>query len=204
MANLPVPNTVQVDVLFLLFGQRVENVYHVLWPGGVDAAALADTRDAFATWVAEEWMPPLSLNCQFIGLEVTNLSIEDGTKLSYTPPTTVTGSVDYMAEPGNVSYSVSLRTGQSGRSYRGRKFVAGIPGNARNGNQVTTPFATAVVAALTELLAVLQAINAVLVVVSRIQDAVTLAVPITTEVNAITVADYNLDSQRRRLTGRGT
>jgi hypothetical protein len=204
MANQPVPNTVQVDVLFLLFGQRVENVYHVRWDGGVDAAALADTRDAFATWVAEEWMPPLSLNCQFIGLEVKNLSIEDGTMLAYTPPTTVTGSVDYMAEPGNVSFSISLRTGQSGRSYRGRKFVAGMPGNARTGNQVNSGFATAMVAALEELRNLLISINAVLVVVSRIQDTIELLVPITSEVLSVTIADYDIDSQRRRLTGRGT
>jgi hypothetical protein len=43
-----------------------------------------------------------------------------------------------------------------------------------------------------------------LVVVSRVQNKVTLSQGLTYRVNAVIVTDNYVDSQRRRLTGRGT
>jgi len=74
----PVPNTIQCDAIFLLFGQRVENVYHVEVPGGIDAPEIADTANVVRDWVITSLLPQLSHNITFIGVEAKNLSIEDG------------------------------------------------------------------------------------------------------------------------------
>lgn len=198
-----VPNTMQVTVRFLLFNQIVENVYDVNSPDGIDAAVLADCRDAFIDWVTTQYMPSISHDCFFTGLELQNLSIENGSILSYTAPTPVAGGANAASEPGNVSFCVSLRTGSSGRSFRGRKYVAGVPVVFRAGNQVTADWAADILAAMNGLISVLSAINQVLVVVSRIQNGIELVTAQTTAVSNVTYTNLDIDSQRRRLTGRG-
>lgn len=204
MAPKPVPNTVQVDMLFLLYGQRVEMVWHASAPGGVDAVTLSDAEAAFAGWAAGTLMPLLGNEISFIGLEVTNISIPNGGKRSFQQSPPVAGGQSSLCEPGNVAFSVSLRTAQIGRAYRGRKFIPGVPVSQRSGNQVQAGWATALVQAVNDLIAGVQAVNMLLVVVSRFLDNVERLVPVATPVISVTTTDLNIDSQRRRLTGRGT
>lgn len=193
----------RVNVKFLLFNQIVENVYDVEAPTGIDAAALADCRDAFVAWLNGTYMGSISHDCAFTGLEIQNLSIENGSIISYTSPTPVAGGANSASEPGNVSFCLSARTGQSGRSFRGRKYVAGVPVVFRSGNQVTADWAADILAALNGLISTLNAINQVLVVVSRIADGVERLTGLSTPIDNFTYTDLNIDSQRRRLTGRG-
>lgn len=204
MAFQAVPDTIRVNVRFLLFNQIVENVYDVNCPTGVDAAALADCRDAFIDWVPNTYMGSISHDCFWTGLELQNLSIENGSVLSYTAPSPVAGGANSASEPGNVSFCVSARTGASGRSFRGRKYVAGVPIVFRTGNQVAADWAADILAALNGLISTLNAINQVLVVVSKIADGVERLTGLSTPVINFTYTDLNIDSQRRRLTGRGS
>lgn len=203
MAFQRVPNTIEVNVIFLLFNQKVENVYHVECPTGVDAAALADCRDAFIAWVPNTYMGSISHDCFWTGLELKNLDIENGSILSYTSPTPVAGGANSASEPGNVSFCVSARTGQSGRSFRGRTYVAGVPVVFRTGNQLAADWAADILAALNGLISTLNAINQVLVVVSKIADGVERLTGLSTPISNYTYTDLNIDSQRRRLTSRG-
>lgn len=204
MANQPVPDTMEVEAIFLLFGQRIENVYHVKSNTGVDAQVLSDCADAFNDWIVDSFMGVLSQDVHYLGLEVRNLDIPNGSVTTRQPGTDIHGAYTENSEPGGTTLCVSARTGQSGRSYRGRKYISGIPTTQRTGNTVLSSWAAACVAALNDLLTVLTAVNQVLVIVSRIQDHVTLSTPITTPVENFTVTDYDIDSQRRRLNGRGT
>lgn len=204
MAFQRVPFTVQVDVFFLLFGQRVENVYYCQFIDGVDAVTLSDVATAFNTWMEGTFMGNISVDCVYIGGEVHNLDIEAGSILAFAPAAPVAGGIAVSSEPGNVSFSVSLRTGVAGRSFRGRKYIAGMPTTQRVGNVVQPVWANDLINALNGLRSILLGINGVLVVVSRIADGLQRLEALATPVNAITVADFNIDSQRRRLTGRGT
>jgi len=204
MPSSLVPNTMQCDVIFLLFGQRVENVYHITSPDGVDAAVLSDCADAMETWAEDQWMGVVSEDVQLLGVEVKNLSILGGGVVTRAPATTVVGSYTSPSLPGNVSFCASARTEQTGRSHRGRKYVAGVPSSQRTGNLVSSAYALQVISVLNDLVAVLSAINQVLSVVSRIQDHIVLGVAQTTPITNFTFTDLYIDSQRRRLTGRGT
>jgi len=204
MANLPVPNTMQVDVLFRLYNQIVENVYHVEAPDGVDAVALDDCKNMMAGWVTGNLMPLMSSDLVFTGLVVTNLSIEGGSQVTFEQVGGLPGSIGSAAEPGNVSYCISSRTDRIGRSYRGRKYIAGIPANKRTGNTIDATWAGQLVAEFNGLIDFLQTLNLFLVVVSRTLDNVERLVPVTTRVLNHTTTDLFIDSQRRRLTGRGT
>jgi len=204
MAFQAVPNTVQVDVVFLLFGQRVENVYHVNYPSGVDAATLVDTRDTFIEWLTGAWLPSMANDLQLIEIDVTNLSFSGGSMLAWSPPTTMMGGAASGSEPGNVSFCVSARTGASGRSFRGRKYVAGVPTSVRTGNTASSDWVATLTTALNALITLLGDVNGLLVVVSRISEGVERLEGIVTEIISWTASDLFLDSQRRRLTGRGT
>ena len=204
MAFQAVPNTVQVDVVYLLFGQRVENVFHVTFGSGVDAATLVDTRDVFIEWLTGAWMTSMGTDLSVAEIDVTNLSIPDGTMLAWSPTTPLVGSGGSGCEPGNVSFCLSARTGISGRSFRGRKYVAGVPTAQRTGNTANSGWVGTLITALNALISLLADINGLLVVVSRIENGVERLEGIVTEIISWTASDLYLDSQRRRLTGRGT
>lgn len=204
MALKPVPNTMQANVRFLLFGQVVEMVFHVSSATGVDAQVMTDCLDMMAGWTAGNLMPHLSQDLSFTGVTVTDLSIEGGGQVNFEQVGGLAGSIAFAAEPGNVSYCVSLRTERVGRAYRGRKYLPGIPTSVRTSNQVSSGWAADIVTAFQALITALQSINQFLVVVSRTLDLVERLVPVATAVASITTTDLYIDSQRRRLTGRGT
>jgi hypothetical protein len=204
MALLPVAKTIQLDLIFLLHGQRVENVWHVTNNSGVDAQVLQDTAVAAMNWCTTSLMPLLANDIQFLGVEALNLDIPNGSKIAVQPPAPVAGGNTTPAFPGNVSFCVSLRTGFSGRSFRGRKYIPGIPLNVVNGDSVTSAFASDLIAAFNDLTQVMFAIGNFVVVVSRFANLVERLVPIATVVESYTTTDFFVDSQRRRLTGRGT
>jgi hypothetical protein len=102
-----------------------------------------------------------------------------------------------------VTFCLSLRTEASGRSFRGRKYVAGVPQTKVAGNQIVSAWAGDILTAMNDLIAVLSALNQVLTVVSRVADGIDRITAVTTAVANVTYTDLNIDSQRRRLTGRG-
>lgn len=199
-----VPLTIQCDIIFLLFGQRVENVVHVEVPGGIDAAVIADTANEVGAWVLDTYLPLLSASVVFLNVEAKNLNIVDGGVAIFNAPPGSVGGIGSPGEPGNVSYTISLRTAQSGRSFRGRKYVPGIPASKRTENTIDATWSGQLVAAFNDLIAVLQALDKFLVVVSRVADGVERAIGVATHVETAQVTDLFIDSQRRRLTGRGT
>jgi hypothetical protein len=71
-----------------------------------------------------------------------------------------------------------------------------------SGNQVSTTQRAAILEAYNALLTAVSGLGYDLSVLSRVQDGVTLTTPVLTPINAV-VMDSDIDSQRRRLTGRG-
>jgi len=204
MAFQRVPNTVQVSAVFIQFGQRVENVYDIENPDGVDAAAIVDCADLVANWVVDSYLPALANTLTFVACEGKNLDIEAGGVHASTIPAGQVGGASVSGEANNVSFCVSLRTARSGRSFRGRKYVCGIPTGQRIGDNLVGGYVTALVGIFNDLIAVLAAADKALVVVNRIVDHVQLLEAVITPVVSAQAVDPTIDSQRRRLTGRGT
>jgi hypothetical protein len=198
-----VPNTVQVDALFRLFGQTVENVFHIECPTGVDAATIVDCATIVHNWIQGNYIGMMTTDVSYIGVEAKNLDIEGGGTHFIAPETPVIGIIASSTLPGGSSLCISLKTAQSGRSHRGRKYMFGLPESSQSGNQMNTAYVEDAGATFGALITAIEDANKFLVVVSRFLEGVLRLEAVVTRVIAAVGVDVNIDSQRRRLTGRG-
>jgi hypothetical protein len=111
--------------------------------------------------------------------------------------------------PANVSLAVSFRTAGRGRSSRGRNYFVGFVDDQVTGNVVNNSDAVDIRNAYAALIAAAATANVSWVVVSRFSgvDADGKPIPraagVTSLINAVSLVDNDVDSQRRRLNGRG-
>ena len=106
--------------------------------------------------------------------------------------------------PLGTAYVVSLRTAKRGRSYRGRIYVGGQSGATQTDEvTMTSSRASELAAAFLGLATSLDSGGFDVVVPSRMHNGV---ITNPAELNEVTayVVDQKMDSQRRRLAGRGT
>jgi hypothetical protein len=211
MAFVPVPNTLQVDVLYLLDSQRVENTLYFERTSGWTLPEIIDWIEQLRTLISEELMPLLNDSIQFIELVARLLDAASsiGYVASVVPP--VNGGKGGNCAPNNVSYTIGFKTGLTGRSFRGRNFVPGISSADIADNTIVSDLRTGLLAFYSLLRTAASESSAPWVVVSRYSgvDPVTKKpIPrvtgVTTPVTSVTTYDNVVDSQRRRLPGRGT
>lgn len=209
MPFIPAVNTARVSVIMTWHNQQVQNVYHVLAPGALNAAALNDIADIFIAWMNDEFAPLISSDVQFQSVIARDLTSEEaaGVEVAFPPlsggDVAVGGSVT-----GNVTLAVKHVTGLTGRSRRGRTYIVGMQSGVLDGNAVNSGFQDAIQAAFTQLIADLTAGGFTWVVASFYHgtdsegEPTPRATALMTPIISVTV-DPNVDSMRRRLNGRG-
>jgi hypothetical protein len=211
MPFVPVPNTLAVDVLFLLDGQRMENTLYFEKPDGWTGAQIADWLDQLRTLISADLMPLLATAIQFLELvgRLLDTASSIGLSLPITPD--VTGGVAVEPMPNNVAYTISFKTGLSGRSFRGRNYIGGLPNTAVTGNDIEAGTRTGLLDYYTALQAMADSNGTPWVVVSRFSgvdpitgDPIPRVTGVTTPILTVSTFDLTVDSQRRRLPGRGS
>lgn len=201
----PAPFGVQVEMRYTFLGNLCENVFHVLVPDEENPtlATLTAIATVFGEWWDDNVKTIQSANATLREVYAKDISQESGSEYAYTTGLPADGSNVYEAEPGSVTLCVSLRTARSGRSYRGRSYVIGLTENQVNGNQVTSVAAAAWLAAYDALVASFESSAYSLAVLSRVNAGVTRPVAALEPIINAVLVDNNVDSQRRRLAGRG-
>jgi hypothetical protein len=102
--------------------------------------------------------------------------------------------------PGNVSIAVSLRTGLTGRSARGRWFWQGLTEGQVVGNTLDSGLGLSIVAAFNNLITIINAFPSTLVIASYVSNgAPRPGGPVYFIVNTALLVDLTVDSQRGRL-----
>ena len=203
MAFVPVPGVVQANVRFELADQLIENVLNFRYEGTpFGTAVLAIQTSLEAVWWAT-LRPKISVAMTNTETYYTDLSDVAGPVDTQPPFPDATGGSGVEYAPNNVAFVVTHRTANRGRSYRGRTYIAGISNDNIEGNEVIPAAVTAIVAAFNNLRTDLATSDILFTVVSRFHDGAPRVEGLDTAVTLSLARDAFVDSQRRRLPGRG-
>lgn len=201
MAFVPVPATVKVAWFWDINGQPAMNRLHVRGstslPTEAGCALIASTA---ANW----WIGNVkSLVPSTIALrEVLAISIaeENGPQATFSSGLPSAGTNGSPSLPGNNAFCVSLRSGLTGRSARGRWYWGGLTEADVTGNEVAAGSVTGIVGAIDNLLSAMNGIGAVPVIVSYFSGGVPRpGGPVTFVITDALAVDNIVDSQRGRL-----
>lgn len=204
MPFVPVPNTVEVVPQFLYDLQRCANVHHVekgsAWTTSDMELVAAAYRDWWDTNIRTAFAPTtLSL----VSVIVRDLTTQSSPALEFTVGMPLVGTVA-AALPNHVTLAVKWITALRGRSFRGRTYHVGLAEGHVLNNQLGAAFVNPLLAAYDALRDALETAvgGLVFVVVSKFANGVPRATGVTTPIIG-TGLDTTVDSQRRRLPGRG-
>jgi len=210
MPFVPVENTALVEVRMSLAEQKVENTLWVLNSEPWDGGSLEELCSEVVTWWGASYATITTdqvLLREVVATDQTSLTSATASVSGDSAP----GSHIGGTLPGNCSLAVSFRTAMRGRSFRGRNFVVGIPLEEMSStNQVQTEYQSAVKDAYDAFATAISTASWTWVVASRfsgVDPDTHLPIPreagVTTPITSVIVVDSIIDSQRRRLTGRG-
>lgn len=205
---IPIDKCIRVELIYKNGPLVAENVIYFdcsFAPAVTDLPALAST-------IITEWSNNLrakiSNNWSLTSVKITSMQSAIAPMLEYTTGLPLAGSNNTPAAPPNVTICISFKTGMSGRSARGRVYHIGIGANVVSHQGAVTPatadlirtgwanFITAVVWSGTSP-------ELIHCVASFRTNKQWRDQGVKYEVTSYTLADYNADSMRRRLPGRG-
>lgn len=210
MAFIPVPNTAQVNINQTLHAQQVRNTLYFERPAPWSVQSLTALVQDIVNPFIELVDLQLSNNLKYVSVEAFDLTTQSGAYYVDTSMSSNEGEVDGAALPGNAAVVVTFKTAQRGKSFRGRNYVAGIPESNASGNVITAPMQNSLITAYSSMLGALDVdgFDVFWVVVSRYTGggpgvpSAPRAAGISTTVTAVQ-CNADIDSQRRRLNGRG-
>ena len=200
----PCPTVIQARIVASLDNQDCENVLHFKQPtGDITFSTLLSLGGDILSWLSSQIAPLVTSDVAFRKIVLRDLSLVDGASAEMTG-LGVSGSADLPTLPNNVAYVMSLRTGISGRSFRGRAYMFGIPESVVVNNDVDIVYTDAAVAAWSALITT-GAIGTTYLwsVLSRRNGGSLRPEGLGFAITQVTVVDTVVDSQRRRLPGRG-
>lgn len=204
MPFVPFSNVAQFNVRASFQNNQIENVLHF--------ANDVDTIDpsilvAGATLLLNSWgdniIPVVSstyLLREVFAVDLTTETSETATA-SFTTP--LPGAQGGQAAPASAALVLTHRTTKRGRSFRGRTYISGLTGASVTGNVVDGTTAGDILAGFQQVIADMQEAGWTFVIASRISGGVSRVTGVATVVATTLVRDFDIDSQRRRLNGRG-
>lgn len=206
---VPAAGTIQVDLRFRLDDQWLSNTFYASKIVGTPTSAeMATLGSLVVGWYTNDYRNQLPTAVTLNEIYLRDISQQSGPILSVTSTLPLAGALTGQVLPNNVTFTVSLRTGLAGRSYRGRIYVTGIrfaDVASSEPNSLVAARANGIVASWNALR------NALLVnlqpyqmcVVSRYTNLAPRTTAVVTPVTNVLAVDRVLDSQRRRLPKRG-
>lgn len=202
---IPAPKVAKLQIILLNDGQRTENVLHFVKSAGWDLSGLI----ALAASVIGNWTSTVGLvtstQAQLLTVIADNMAVEAGEHYEVTPTSPIMGGDSAAPLPNNCSFKLRFGTGLRGKSYRGGIYHSGMTEAFVTKSELASVKATAIRDAwdnLTSQMAHDSSSN--LGIVSYCHARVWRTTAIASNVVSIDYADLVVDSQRRRLPGRGS
>ncbi len=204
MAFIPTPNVALVEMVHLCSGETCVNTLSFENTTGWDVAKLGLLASSMKTWWDDNVKSRVHGNCSLQLIRATSQATQVSPGIEYTTGLPITGTGTASSGdslPNNVTAAISFLTLMRGRSYRGRNYVIGLRTQDISGNEITSTARAAWEAAYEEINTDAYA-GSIHVVVSKQVSGVARAEGVATTITGYRM-DLSIDSQRRRLQGRG-
>ena len=203
MAFVPVPNVGKAEMVFRGNNVIMENVFHVQYAATPDSTDLLNTLDVLRSWWNTNLKSSVPTAISLVNLINTDQTSQTGPRVEDTTGLPIAGTSGSEPLAHNVTVAVRLLTEKRGRSFRGRSYFVGLSETTVQYNSLVGAFQTTLLNAYSQLLVDLSAAGTPLVVASRQFDNQPRVIGVATPVTSVFI-DPTVDSQRRRLPGRGT
>ena len=164
------------------------------------AVTHSDLTGVFAVvdaWVTSTLASNQCTTVSYDTIVVKDISVPNGEELVYVP-TTPHGSITTSALPNSTAIVLSLRTALTGKNFRGRTYLGGLPTIAQDdATHIKAAYAAGYVTVMTDLITHLTTAGYKLVVLSRYLAKALRLVALATEIVSV-IVDTKFDNQRRR------
>lgn len=203
MAFQPVNATALAELIFDLDGEVTENTLYFRRANAYTVADLTDLATKLRTWWTTLMQSHIAEACALTAIKCTSLADQTGPQFTLTAGLPAVGAVPSNAVPNNSAFVVTFRTALIGRSFRGRNYIAGIPETQVDVSRLATTEATYFRDAYAGIPGIVTAAHTWVVVSRTVNQVVQMPSALTNPVTTVDVIDNVMDSQRRRLPGRG-
>lgn len=211
MPFIPAVNTAQIRAQFDYQDEQCENVHYVESQSAWTAETLLDLAEFYASWWTVNVQPSVPETLALVRVLVRDMTTASGLAVEFTGGLPANGEQAVEALPNNVTLAIKWTTGFSGRSFRGRTYFLGLADSGVNGNIAAPTTITNISGWYQDFLDGIPAANAdwALVVASFYSgvdangDPIPRSTAVLTPVIGLSI-DNVIDSQRRRLPGRGS
>lgn len=170
--NTMIAETWQVVVSQSLFGRYLENIFYIAEGAVMSTVRAQQLGELIKDWYASEMSVFMSSDWSVDFITVTSMDSGTPYEFIWTDGLPIEGQSDNGAAPVNVALQLTLYTGLTGRSARGRHFISGIPLLYRSGNNWLPAVQTLVQDAYYALQLALVPDDNAHVVVSRVSEGV--------------------------------
>ena len=203
MPFVPVPNTIEVELRYLWAGQECENTLYFESPSPWTFITMESFASAIIGWWSGFIAPFISDQVTLREVYITDLTTQTSPATGFNSGLPIAGGQNSPSLPNNVALTVCFRTSNRGRSARGRNYVPGMVEAHVTNNTVDSTIIDGLETAYFELIGVASGEGVTWVVVSRQFNNVPRVTGARFLVREAVVIDPTVDSQRRRLPGRG-
>lgn len=199
MAFVPTPNGIEVVVNQTYLGEALVNVFNVSAVTPEDGFTQANVANLFIDLWQDSILPNVSDQLALNSVVARDISVADGTAATIVPTGTVIGGQNGAALPSSLALCITHRTARTGRSYRGRTYIAGLVEPFVTANLVSGTIADNIVGGFTALRSALATASTPLCIKSLRNNKVARTAGVLTPVTVSLARDLRVDNQRRRL-----
>jgi hypothetical protein len=203
MAFVPFENTIKLEGIYTLDGQRCENVHYYI----VDETPNVDTAEdlcvSYVAWwnTIRKGHSPTALSLVLVRATIMENEFDPG--IEYSTGLPVTGTQNTNPLPNNCTIAVKWTTGFRGRSFRGRTYALGLTEEVCTLSHLNSGDLAVWTTDYGELIALDTDVGpGIMGIASKFSGGVERTTGVITPVTNVFI-DGTIDSQRRRLPGRG-
>jgi len=208
MSFIPMLDTVEVVLNWTWAGQEVKNVFHFQFPTAPSIDDMTELGLEIIDALIGLSFGFISEQASLDSLKITDMHAVDAPTITSVDGTSsslpLVGSTSASSLPTNAALVVTHHTQNRGRSFRGRTYMPGLtPDDLANGTSVTSGVVTSVLGFVNAIVNGATTAGWTHVVASKRHNKADRLSAVLTPVTSYS-CNADIDSQRRRLKGRGS